>query len=167
MLSIKVELLEKFNRLCFAISGGKDSMTLLHWAITHLNHDKFYVITVHHNLRGKEGERDRDFVKEYCLKNNIACDVYEEQIKEFCDINGYTIEQGARIRRRQIFKEIVDSKKADRVVTAHQQDDQIESIFIITNSEINYKEMALAFEGKTTYQLYRDYLDNFRLNVRK
>ena len=105
-------------------------MALLHWAITHLNHDKFYVITVHHNLRGKEGERDRDFVKEYCLKNNIACDIYEEQIKEFCDINGYTIEQGARIRRRQIFKEIVDNNKADRVVTAHQQDDQIESILM-------------------------------------
>ncbi len=45
--------------------------------------------------------------------------------------------------------------------------DQISTVFIVTNSEINYKEMAIAFENKQTYQLYRDYLDNFRLNVRK
>ena len=105
-------------------------MALLHYANKNLDHSKFYVITIHHNLRGKEGERDRDFVKDYCSKNNIECEVYEEQIKPFCEENGYTIEQGARIRRRQIFKEIVDSKKADRVVTAHQKDDQIESILM-------------------------------------
>ena len=105
-------------------------MALLHFALKNIDHNKFYVITIHHNLRGKEGERDRDFVKEYCSKNNIECQVYEEQIKPFCEENGYTIEQGARIRRRQIFKEIVESKKADRVVTAHQKDDQIESILM-------------------------------------
>ncbi|MBE5763292.1 MAG: tRNA lysidine(34) synthetase TilS [Clostridiales bacterium] len=130
MLSIEVELLKSFNRLVFAISGGKDSMALLHFAINHLDHDKFYVITVHHNLRGKEGQRDRDFVVDYCKSNGIKCEVYEEQIKEFCEENGYTIEQGARIRRREIFKDIVLSKKADRVVTAHQKDDQIESILM-------------------------------------
>ena len=130
MLSIEVELFKGFNRLAFAISGGKDSMALLNFAINNLDHSKFYVITVHHNLRGKEGERDRDFVVDYCAKNGIQCEVYEEQIKEFCEKNGYTIEQGARIRRREIFKDIVVSKKADRVVTAHQKDDQIESILM-------------------------------------
>ena len=105
-------------------------MALLHFAKNNLNPDSFSVITIHHNLRGEEGERDRDFVKDYCSKNNIKCEVYEEQIKPFCEENGYTIEQGARIRRREIFKEIVSSKKADRVVTAHQKDDQIESILM-------------------------------------
>lgn len=130
MLGFKVELLQGFNKLVFAISGGKDSMALLHFAKSVLNPDSFSVITIHHNLRGKEGERDRDFVKEYCLKNNIDCTVYEEQIRPFCEENGYTIEQGARIRRREIFKEIVTSGLADRVVTAHQKDDQIESILM-------------------------------------
>ena len=105
-------------------------MALLHFAKQNLDKDKFSVITIHHNLRGSEGERDRDFVKDYCSKNNIPCVVYEEQIKPFCEENGYTIEQGARIRRRAIFRELVESKKADRVVTAHQKDDQIESILM-------------------------------------
>ena len=42
---------------------------------------------------------------------------------------------------------------------------EIETIYIVTNSEPGYREMIAAFDGKNTYQLYRDYLDNFRINT--
>lgn len=42
---------------------------------------------------------------------------------------------------------------------------EIEAIYIVTDSEPGYREMIAAFEGKNTYQLYRDYLDNFRINT--
>ena len=42
---------------------------------------------------------------------------------------------------------------------------EIETIYIVTDSELGYREMIAAFEGKNTYQLYRDYLDNFRINT--
>lgn len=42
---------------------------------------------------------------------------------------------------------------------------EIETIYIVTDSEPGYHEMIAAFEGKQTYQLYRDYLDNFRINT--
>ncbi len=42
---------------------------------------------------------------------------------------------------------------------------EIETIYIVTDSEPGYREMIAAFEGKSTYQLYRDYLDNFRINT--
>ena len=41
----------------------------------------------------------------------------------------------------------------------------IETVYIVTDSEPGYREMIAAFEGKNTYQLYRDYLDNFRINT--
>ena len=41
---------------------------------------------------------------------------------------------------------------------------EIETIFIVTDSEAGYREMISILDGKTTYQLYRDYLDNFRIN---
>lgn len=125
-----IDYLNNFNKLAFAVSGGKDSMAMLSFAIQNLDKNKMFVVTIHHNLRGEEGERDRDFVVNFCKKNNIECIVYEEQIKQFCKENGYTIEQGARIRRHKIFEEIVKSKKADRVVLAHHKDDQIESILM-------------------------------------
>ena len=42
---------------------------------------------------------------------------------------------------------------------------EIETIYIVTDSEPGYREMIAPFEGKNTYQLYRDYLDNFRINT--
>lgn len=42
---------------------------------------------------------------------------------------------------------------------------EIQTVFIVTNSESGYREMITGFDGKDTYQLYRDYLDNFRINT--
>ncbi len=41
---------------------------------------------------------------------------------------------------------------------------EIETVFIITDYEINYRNMISGLNNKITYQLYRDYLDNFRIN---
>ncbi len=43
-------------------------------------------------------------------------------------------------------------------------DNRIKTIFIITDSEPGYREMVSGLRVKNTYQLYRDYLDNFRIN---
>ncbi|MDE5755516.1 MAG: tRNA lysidine(34) synthetase TilS [Clostridia bacterium] len=119
-----------FDKLALAISGGRDSMALLYWFCHNFSKDKFFVVTVHHNLRGDEGRRDRDFVLEYCKSFGVKCKAYEEDIPSFCKAGGYTIEQGARIRRRQIFASIVENKEAQRVVTAHHAQDQVESILM-------------------------------------
>lgn len=127
---IECDGLTKFDRLALAISGGKDSMSLLYYFIENFDKKQFFVVTVHHNLRGKEGERDRDFVVDFCGKHGIECLVFEEDIPSFCRQNNYTVEQGARIRRREIFARLVAQGKAQRVVTAHHCDDQIESILM-------------------------------------
>ena len=41
---------------------------------------------------------------------------------------------------------------------------EIETVYLITDYDVNYRAMAKALDVKTTYQLYRDYLDNFRIN---
>lgn len=127
---IEKDGLRQFDKVALAVSGGKDSMSLLHYYLNNFAKGTFFVITVHHNLRGKEGERDRDFVSDFCKKHDVECEVYEEDIPAFCTANGYTVEQGARIRRRQIFQDLVASGRAQRVVTAHHCDDQTESILM-------------------------------------
>ncbi len=42
---------------------------------------------------------------------------------------------------------------------------EIETIYIVTDSESGYREMIAAFEGHNTYRLYGDYLDHFRMNT--
>nr|WP_245210460.1 site-specific DNA-methyltransferase [Sedimentibacter acidaminivorans] len=50
----------------------------------------------------------------------------------------------------------------DEKLTEHPE---IETVFIITDSETAYREMIRSYEGRDCYQLYRDYLDNFRINT--
>ena len=45
-----------------------------------------------------------------------------------------------------------------------EQVDGIETVYLVTDYGQSYKSMASALKGKMTYQLYRDYLDNFRIN---
>lgn len=42
---------------------------------------------------------------------------------------------------------------------------EIQTVFIVTDSEAAYREMIRNYDGKDCYQLYRDYLDNFRINT--
>ena len=41
---------------------------------------------------------------------------------------------------------------------------EIQMIYFVTDSDAGYRDMIVGFEDKKTYQLYRDYLDNFRIN---
>ena len=41
---------------------------------------------------------------------------------------------------------------------------EIETVYIVTDSESGYKDMIAGLKVKEGYQLYRDYLDNFRIN---
>lgn len=47
------------------------------------------------------------------------------------------------------------------------QHPEIETVYIVTDSDHGYREMAREIGVKNTYQLYRDYLDNFRINHRR
>jgi adenine-specific DNA-methyltransferase len=44
---------------------------------------------------------------------------------------------------------------------------EIGSVFIVTDSERAYREMISGLKVTNTYQLYRSYLDNFRINARR
>ena len=63
------------------------------------------------------------------------------------------------------FAVLIDERKYMEFVGAVDEHPEIETVFIVTDSEIGYRDMIAAFEEKNTYQLYRDYLDNFRINV--
>lgn len=45
------------------------------------------------------------------------------------------------------------------------QHPEIKAVFIVTDSETAYRSMIRTYDGKVCYQLYRDYLDNFRINT--
>lgn len=126
-----VKKLQKFDCLALAVSGGKDSTFLLnYWVENRAILPDFFVVNVDHNLRGEESKADSRFVREFCKEHGVECKCFDEDIRGYCNRGGYGLEQGARLRRREIFAEVVTTTRAERVVTAHHKDDQCESVLM-------------------------------------
>ena len=63
------------------------------------------------------------------------------------------------------FAVLVDERQYMDFVERVDEHSEIETVFIVTDSESGYRDMIAALNVKESYQLYRDYLDNFRINA--
>ena len=62
------------------------------------------------------------------------------------------------------FAVLVDERYYMEFIEALDKHPEIKTVYIVTDSEAGYRDMITGLEDKDTYQLYRDYLDNFRIN---
>ena len=120
-------LLEDNDTIVLAVSGGPDSMCLLHILLSMQNKKNLKLICAHinHNTR-LENKNEADMVKQYCLDNNIIFE-YEE-IKDYKN-NKFTESEG-REKRYQILNDIVNEYAAKYLMTAHHGDDLMETILM-------------------------------------
>lgn len=63
------------------------------------------------------------------------------------------------------FAVLVDEKEYMAFAEKLDEHPEIETVFIVTDSESGYRDMIAGLDVKASYQLYRDYLDNFRINA--
>lgn len=63
------------------------------------------------------------------------------------------------------FSVLVDEKQYMEYADQMDQHPEIETVFIVTDSEAGYRDMIAGLNAKQSFQLYRDYLDNFRINA--
>ena len=75
---LKAKLPEGSRILC-AVSGGADSMCLLHMLLEEKDRLGIEVAVAHfeHGLRGQESLRDAEFVLNYCKDKGIECECYQ------------------------------------------------------------------------------------------
>ena len=122
-----LDLINKNDKIVVATSGGPDSMYLLNELIKEKEEKSLSLIVAHVNHRTrKECNEEEEFVKEFCLKNNIKCEVYK--IDKYS--KGYFTEEEARKIRIEFFKSLISKYHYDYVVTAHHADDLIETILM-------------------------------------
>lgn len=72
--------------------------------------------------------------------------------------------EGMYIFKKNGFAILTDEKQYMDFAAEIDNNPEIKTIYIVTDSESGYRDMISEFEDKETYQLYRDYLDNFRIN---
>jgi tRNA(Ile)-lysidine synthase len=118
----------KNKKLLVAISGGIDSVVL-----THLLYKLEYDISLAHcnfSLRGKESNKDEEFVVELGKKFQIPTYTIKFDTESYTIEKGISTQMAARELRYNWFSKILTKNKLDYIVTAHQKDDVIETVLI-------------------------------------
>ena len=118
----------KDKRILLAVSGGKDSMVLVHlFQKLNLN---FALAHCNFQLRATESDGDENFVVTYAKNNNITYFVIKFDTKKHSEENKLSTQVAARNLRYNWFNEILAQEKFDYIVTAHHADDVAETFMI-------------------------------------
>ena len=109
-----------------AVSGGPDSMTLLHLLLQLQKKKNINIVCahVHHNIR-VESDQEKEFVESYCKEHHIIFEYLK--ITEYHKTNFH---QDARTIRYQFFEQLIHKYQASYLMTAHHGDDLIETILM-------------------------------------
>ena len=113
------------KKYALAVSGGVDSMVMLHKFATLCPRPDFFVVTVNHGIREQAAD-DCKFVADYCEKFGVECRVVTVDVPAYCKERKVSLETGARLLRYQVF----DSLDVDFVCIAHNADDNAETVLM-------------------------------------
>lgn len=114
------------KRLLCAVSGGADSMCLLHWL--HSNNLEVTAAHFEHGIRAKESERDLQFVKDYCRAQSIPFVYGRGDVPAYAKEHGMSTEEAARKLRYEFLEEKRSELCMDLILTAHNAGDNAETL---------------------------------------
>lgn len=121
-------LLPKGAKIIVGVSGGADSVVLLH-----LLHNIGYNCIIAHcnfHLRMDESDRDELFVRKLAQHLNINCQVIDFNTIEYASLHKISIEMAARELRYKWFDQLRQHYNADAIAVAHHSDDSIETMLM-------------------------------------
>ena len=125
----KYNLIENNDTIVVGFSGGPDSVFLVEMLkkLQNFINFKIYLVHINHLLRGKDAVSDENFSFEYAKKNNLEIFIKRIPVKEIAKEVGKTLEEVGREERYKFFSEIYKKVGANKIATAHNKDDQIET----------------------------------------
>ncbi len=118
------------KRICVAVSGGSDSVALLH-ELKEYEHSRGYRLSaVHceHGIRGEESVADMRFVQALCQRLEVPVYLFREDCIKRAKKNKESLETAARSFRYDSFETLLRENKADFIATAHHQNDEAETV---------------------------------------
>lgn len=123
-------MLDSARSVLVGFSGGADSVTLLDILDGYCRERgiKLSALHLNHRIRGAEADRDEAFCREFCRARDIELYVFSEDIPALAKREGLGLEEAARNRRYELFAECAEKIGADRIATAHNATDNIETV---------------------------------------
>jgi len=131
-LSAAEALAERFGMLpqgahvLAAVSGGVDSISLLHWL--HARGVRVSAGHLHHGLRGAAADGDEAFVRDFCAQRGIPFLAERADVGALAAQAGISTEEAGRRARYDFLERAAKELGADRIATAHHADDNAETL---------------------------------------
>ena len=121
-------LFKEADKVLLAVSGGKDSMLMLH--LFKANNLSFGVAHCNFQLRGEAANKDEEFVREYCLENKIEFHSTLFETEKYASENNISIQMAARDLRYDWFEKVRKENNYNSIATAHHKNDVAETMLI-------------------------------------
>lgn len=120
------------ERIVIAVSGGIDSMVMLHLL---MRLRERYAVALHvahldHGLRGAESAAAADFVRNYCETHQIPATLTRADGRMLRDRRFESLQAAARTLRYRFLEEVADRQRAARIALGHHRDDQAETVLM-------------------------------------
>lgn len=111
-----------------AVSGGVDSMVLLHCLCNLRDELNIIIVAYHmeHGIRGGQSVDDMRFVQSECARRGVECVIKREDVPAIAKAQGLSLETAARQTRYAFF----EAQDAAHIVTAHHMDDMAETVLM-------------------------------------
>lgn len=137
----KNNMLAPGDCLIAGVSGGADSVSMLHLLAQHrseLQLSSLVCCHLHHGIRGREADRDQEFVKNLCAQFNIPFVTEQKDIPRLAKERGISEESCGREERYAFFQRTLEqlqeqlglSPEQVKIATAHTLSDSEETLFL-------------------------------------
>ncbi len=127
----RYQLLVGTRSILVGVSGGQDSVALLH-ALVSIAELKLKVAAahLHHEMRGEEADADEQYVRE--LAASLGADFFTERrdVLEDAARDGVNVEVAGRRARYEFLERVADKGGFDRIGTAHTGTDRVETLLL-------------------------------------
>jgi tRNA(Ile)-lysidine synthetase-like protein len=129
---LKHDLLPRGSTVIVGVSGGADSVCLLH-ALNTLAPEldlRLHVAHLDHQLRGAEAQADADFVRGLALRWNLPRTIESRDVRGYARDYKLSLEEAARQVRYSFLLEVALAQHSEIIAVAHNADDQAESVLM-------------------------------------
>ncbi len=128
----KHDLFDRGSTVIVGVSGGADSVCLLHALLTLApEYDlRLHVAHLDHQLRSDAARADADFVLDLARQWNLPCTIESRDVAAFTRDHKLSIEEAARQVRYAFLIEVALANESETIAVAHNADDQTESVLM-------------------------------------